>query len=81
MTSDERETEEPEVTTWADGFGVWHATVTTKTTITVGDAQRLARQAILDELRQRGTVDPDAVSIAWTSKTSIVRYEFAEVAD
>jgi hypothetical protein len=36
------------ITTWADGLGVWHASVPLDT-----DSERRAREAILDELRIR----------------------------
>lgn len=36
------------IVTWADGYGVWHASVPVDT-----DSERRAREAILDELRVR----------------------------
>lgn len=39
-----------EVTTWADGFGVWHASVP----LGNGDEANIAKAAILAELAQRG---------------------------
>lgn len=37
------------ITTWADGYGTWHASVPLDT-----DSERRAREAILDQIRVRG---------------------------
>lgn len=47
-----------DITTWADGFGIWHATVPL-----TGDSAKVARRAILDELRQRGSVSASRVKV------------------
>jgi hypothetical protein len=47
-----------DVTTWADGYGIWHAQVPTGY-----DQGKVARRAILDQLRQRGTVSASRVRV------------------
>ena len=47
-----------DITTWADGYGVWHARVPNGP-----DAHKAAKRAILRELRQREKLTP-AYSVA-----------------
>ena len=47
-----------DITTWADGYGLWHAKVPTGY-----DQGKVARRAILAELRQRGTVSASRVQV------------------
>lgn len=49
------------ITTWADGYGVWHASVPLS-----GSRHKdalAARRAILAELRERGHIDPSAIRV------------------
>ncbi len=58
-----------EVTTWADGFGTWHARVDTHESILSDVAAKLARSAITAELEQRET-NLAPVRVALVSRTS-----------
>ena len=52
----------PTVTTWADGFGTWHARVTFPTCVAdVAHARQLARHAIREQVVQRG----EAPTLGW----------------
>ena len=42
-----------DITTWADGYGVWHARVPNRP-----DAHKAAKRAVLRELRQREKLTP-----------------------
>ncbi|TCC19945.1 hypothetical protein [Kribbella sindirgiensis] len=60
------------VSTWADGFGNWHALVTEQG---IGDAQkaeRRARYAIITELsmREGPKFDPERMTVRQVSRTS-----------
>lgn len=67
------------VTTWADGFGVWHASVPL-----VGNRwreARQARQAILAELTEREarTFDPQAIHVTRERVTNHGTVHYVEV--
>lgn len=50
----------PHTRTWADGYGLWHATVSGRTgTDTLDDLERVARAAIRAELDARGDRGPE----------------------
>jgi hypothetical protein len=46
-------TGDPRVTTWADGFGIWHARVTYSGPLESSGAVIIARKALRDELTPR----------------------------
>lgn len=82
---------DPQIRTWGDPFGWWHATVIVPTKDDAASVLEMARDAIAEEIRQRGNGAPTEAFLA--SDRYVVeyvvrgektpegfRYEFAEYA-
>lgn len=68
------------MTTWADGYGRWHASV--PLTYSPKDDARKARRLILAELRERSAaVDPRAVRVEVERVTGHGTIIYREVTD
>lgn len=61
----------PKVTTWADGFGIWHARVIGSPKLSTCVARRLARRAISEELTARAPRNAHAPRFGLASVTTL----------